>query len=123
MGVRKRFLVKNQTQATTVAENVQLADTPRARRIGLLAHRSLRAGEGLWIVPTQAVHTIGMRFPIDVIFLDRNRKVRRIYHRLRPFRLTRFVWRASSALEVPAGTAAASGTKVGDELQFKLRND
>ncbi len=97
-----------------------LADTARARRVGLLKQNTLRRGEGLWIVPTQAIHTVGMRFPIDAIFLDRHKRVRRVYHRLRPYRLTRFVWRAASVLEVSAGTAGESRTEVGDELQFTV---
>lgn len=117
----QRFLVTNRTRGTTVAENVQLADTPRARRVGLLRHATLRAGDGLWIYPTQAIHTFGMRFPIDVIFLDRRRRVKRVYHRLLPFRLTRLVWRAASVLEVAAGVARSSRTQLGDELEFALR--
>jgi uncharacterized membrane protein (UPF0127 family) len=97
---------------------VQLADTPRTRRIGLLRHKKLAPGEGLWIYPTQAIHTFGMRFAIDVVFLDRRRRIKRIYHRLAPFRLTRLVWGAQSALELAPGSLAGTGTAVGDELQF-----
>lgn len=100
-----------------------MADTPRARRVGLLKHAALRPGEGLWIYPSQAIHTFGMRFPIDVIFLDRQKRVKRVYHRLPPFRLTRLVWKATSVLELASGTLASSRTEVGDELQFSPRED
>jgi len=112
------FVVLNRTRGTTLASSVDLADTPKSRRIGLLRHESLNPGEGLWIYPTQAIHTFGMRFPIDVAFLDRSLRIRRIYHQLAPFRLTTFVWRAQSVLELPSGSLANTSTTVGDELQI-----
>ncbi len=112
------FVVRNRTRGATVAEFVRLADSPRSRRIGLLKRDRLEPGGGLWIYPTQAIHTFGMRFPIDVIFLDRNLRVKRIYRNLGPFRLTSLVWGARSVLEVAAGSATKTGTAVGDELQF-----
>jgi uncharacterized membrane protein (UPF0127 family) len=112
------FVVLNRTRGTKLASNVDLADTPKSRRIGLLRHQSLRPGEGLWIYPTQAIHTFGMRFPIDVAFLDGNLRIRRIYHQLAPFRLTTFVWGAKSVLELPSGLLANTSTSVGDELQI-----
>jgi len=95
-----------------------LADTPHARRIGLRKHTAVRPGEGLWIYPSQAIHTFWMRFPRDVVFLDRRGRVKRVYHRLRPFRLTGLVWGASSVLELAAGAATSSRVEVGDELEF-----
>jgi len=113
-----RFIVRNLSRGSILAGDVRLADTPRARRTGLLKHRKLGAGEGLWIYPTQAIHTFGMRFPIDVVFLDSGRRVRRMYHGLAPFRLTSFVLSARSALELASGSIVSSGTRVGDELEF-----
>jgi uncharacterized membrane protein (UPF0127 family) len=112
------FVVHNRSRGVILATNVQLADTPRARRIGLLRHKKLEPGEGLWIYPTQAIHTFGMQFAIDVVFLDRRLRVKRIYHRLAPFRLTTLVWGARSVLELVPGSLASTGTAVGDELQF-----
>ncbi len=114
------FVVHNRTRGATLAASVQLADTPRARRTGLLNHESLPAGEGLWIYPTQAIHTFGMKFPIDVAFLDRRLRVKRIYHRLAPYRVTSLVWGARSVLELPGGSLEETGTSIGDELQFSL---
>ncbi len=114
------FVVHNRTRGATLAANVRLADTPRSRRIGLLRHETLEPGEGLWIYPTQAIHTFGMRFPIDVAFLDNRLRIKRVYHRLAPFRLTTLVWEARSVLELASGSLASTGTAVGDELQFSL---
>ena len=113
-----RFVVHNRTRGAIVAVSVSVADTPKSRRVGLLRHKNLEPGEGLWIYPTQAIHTFGMQFPIDVVFLDRGLRVKRVYHHLRPYRWTSFVWGARSVLELPSGCLAVTGTAVGDELQF-----
>jgi hypothetical protein len=89
----------------------------------LLKHEELPEGEGLWIFPTQAIHTFGMRFPIDVVFLDSFLSVKRIYPSLSPYRLTTFVWGAQSVLELPAGSLASTGTMVGDQLHFSRRKE
>ena len=112
------FVVRNRTRDATLAEDVRLADTPRSRRVGLLKHDKLELGEGLWIYPTQAIHTFGMRFPIDVVFLDRHLRVKRVYHRLAPFRLTSLVWGARSVLELASGSLVKTGTGIGDQLEF-----
>jgi len=117
------FIVRNHTRGVTLGSDVRLADTPRERRTGLLKRDKLNPGEGLWIYPTQAIHTFGMRFPIDVVFIDRRMRVKRIYHQLAPFRLTSLVWSAQSVLELPSGSLAGTQTAVGDELQFSLREE
>ncbi len=114
------FVVHNRTRGATIAACVRVADTPSSRRIGLLKHETLAPGEGLWIYPTQAIHTFGMRFPIDVAFLDRRLRVKRVYHGLVPYRLTSLVWGAKSVLELASGSLAGTGTAIGDELQFSL---
>ena len=117
------LVVYNQTRGATLASEVQVADDARSRRIGLLKHDTLPPGQGLWLFPTCAIHTFGMRFPIDVAFLDRRRRVKRIYHGLAPYRLTSFVWGAQSVLELPSGSLASTGTAVGDQLQFSLHEE
>src|SRR5262249_14989284 len=117
------FVVRNRTRGATLASHVELADSPRARRRGLLKRDKLNPGQGLWIFPTQAIHTFGMRFPIDVVFIDRQLRVKRIYHRLAPFRLTSLVWSAQSVLELPSGSLAGTNTSVGDELQISPREE
>ena len=119
----RRFVVRNRTRGTVVAENVRLADTPYARRVGLLKQAKLEPDEGLWIYPSQAIHTFWMRFPIDLAFLDRHLRVKRVYHRMPPFRLTRVVWGGRSVLELASGVLASSRTETGDELEFSPRKD
>ena len=123
--------IRNRTRGGLLAGRAGVADTTWSRLVGLLNRGSLEAGEGLWIVPTAAIHTVGMRFPIDALFLGEMRddgvgekprrvcRVRRVYQGLPPWRLTRYVWGSESVLELPAGVVAASGTEVGDELEFQ----
>ncbi|MCW5979921.1 MAG: DUF192 domain-containing protein [Bryobacteraceae bacterium] len=110
--------VRNLTRQTVLGDSVVVADTSRKRRTGLLEHENLATGAGLWIVPCEAIHTIGMKFPIDVIFLNRSRKVLKIRPRMGPWRLSCCL-RARSVLELPAGAAEQTGTRPGDVLEFE----
>ncbi len=92
-----------------------MADTSAKRRTGLLKHERLEPGDGLWIVPCESVHTFFMKFPIDLVYLDKGRKVRKLRHAVPPWRLSACL-AAHSILELPAGTVRQSGTFVGDEL-------
>jgi uncharacterized membrane protein (UPF0127 family) len=76
--------------------------------------------EALWLVPSKGIHTIGMKFPIDVIFLDRNNVVRRVISGLPPYRVTGIQFRTYSILELPKGSIAKSLTQVGDEFEISL---
>jgi len=72
-----KLRIRNQSRDTLVADRADIADTSAKRRTGLLKHTGLEPGEGLWIAPCEAVHTIGMKFPIDVLFLDKKKKCSR----------------------------------------------
>lgn len=109
--------VSNQTRGNTVAGRVVVADTFRSRLLGLLARPPLQPGEGLLIRPCKSVHTWGMKYPIDVAFIDRDWRVVQAVHALVPWRGTSFFRRAEMALELPAGTLAATGLTAGDQLQ------
>ena len=113
----QRLRIRNLNRETVLAEAAEVADTSRARRAGLLNHTSLAPGEGLWIVPCEAIHTFGMKFAIDVLFLSRKRKVLKIRKNMVKRRMA-FCLRAHSVLELPAGTAESSGTEFGDQLEF-----
>jgi uncharacterized protein len=113
-----KVLVRNQTRNTLLGDAVELADTSETRRVGLLKHARLEPGTGLWIVPCESVHTFFMKFPIDLIYLDKQRKVRKVRHAVPAWRLSACL-SAHSILELPAGTAEKSGTLPGDELSFE----
>ena len=112
-----KIVVRNQTRNTVLADAAEVADTGKKRRIGLLKHDRLDPGEGLWIVPCESVHSFFMKFAIDLVYLDRHKKVRKVRHRMVPWRLSACLT-AHSILELPAGVVAASGTRKGDQLEM-----
>jgi hypothetical protein len=91
--------------------------TSSERRRGLLRHSALTPDEGLWIIPCEAIHTFGMRFAIDVLFLNSKKAVLRAVPRVPAGRI-RFCVRAESVLELAEGAIANSQTLPGDVLQF-----
>src|SRR6266542_3565198 len=112
--------VYNTTRRSCLGEQIGIADTSLRRMVGLLGKRSLEPGSGLFIVPSQAIHTIGMAFPIDVVFVDRKHCVVGVRECVRPFRLTRVFWRALGVIELPAGTIRDSRTQLGDQLKVEI---
>jgi hypothetical protein len=113
---RDRVFVYNQTKETFLAFRVKVADTVLGRLTGLLGKKSLNPDSGLWIVPANAVHTIGMLFAFDLVLIDKEFKVVGIRELVRPFKITRPNFRAESVLELPAHTIFRSRTEVGDQL-------
>ena len=101
-----------------LADRAEIADTSSKRRTGLLKHKGLQPGEGLWLVPCEAVHCFGMTFPIDVLFLNKKKKVLKIKHGMKRNRMAAS-FLAHSVLELPSGTAAATQTQAGDVLDFE----
>jgi uncharacterized membrane protein (UPF0127 family) len=110
--------VINITRGITVGDKIELADTSLKRMFGLLGRSGLRAGGGLWIKPSSGVHTFGMSFPIDVVGLDRNRKVIKLWRSLVPFRVTSISFRMHSVLELPSGTISRLQIELEDQLQI-----
>jgi len=110
--------VRNLTRGTVLAGSAEIANTSAKRRTGLLKHSGLEEGEGLWIVPCEAVHTFGMKFPIDVLFLSKKRKVLKVRSDMGRRRIAASLL-AHSVLELPAGTAASTGTVAGDLLELE----
>ena len=109
--------VVNQTRGTTVAESVELASTSLTRLWGLLGRSGVEAGGGLWITPSSGVHTMGMRFAIDVLGLDKNMRVIKIWHDLVPFRVTAVSLKMRSVIELAAGQIRKSAVEVGDVIE------
>lgn len=97
-----------------LADRVEYADTSSSRRRGLLGRRGLGVGEGLYLVPCEWLHTFGMQFCIDVAFLSASGRVLVVYHGLKPNRLSRIVWSARGALEMPKGALRSTHTEPGD---------
>ena len=112
-----RLRVLNLTRRTVLATSIEVADHGAARRKGLLGRDGLPAGEGLWIIPCESVHTFGMRFPIDLVYLDRRRRVKKVRSAVPPWRLSACL-SAHSVIELAAGTIRSTQTSPGDNLEF-----
>ena len=104
----------NQRNGAELAPEVRLATSLWARFWGLMGRRSLPDGHGLLLRPCSSVHMFFMRFPIDVIFLDRDSRVVKIIPAMKPWRAALGGRGAHSALELNAGAAEAAGLTVGD---------
>jgi uncharacterized membrane protein (UPF0127 family) len=112
--------IYNATRNSCLGEQIGVADSSMKRLRGLLGKQSLSPGCGLFIVPTQAIHTVGMAFPIDVVFVDKKYSVVGVREAIPPFRMTRVYWRALGVVELPAGTIHRTQTKVGDQLKVEF---
>jgi uncharacterized membrane protein (UPF0127 family) len=112
----------NRSRNAYLATEVAVADTHWTRLRGLMgtSAASFRSGQGLWIVPCHGVHTFAMRFPIDVVYLDRTKKVVHLEKSLRPWRIAPVRRKAVSVLELPFDTLTTTGTAIGDELEIAL---
>jgi uncharacterized membrane protein (UPF0127 family) len=106
----------NKSKNTNLADKVALADNPVSRSRGLLGRKSLLQGEALVIKPCSSIHTFFMRFPIDVIFVDRNNQIIKAISGLKPWRLTGIYFNAGYVVELPEGAIQSSLTSKGDTL-------
>src|SRR5258705_5979724 len=112
----RQVFVYNKTKETFLAFRVTVADSILSRLVGLLGKRSLSPDSGVWIVPANSVHSIGMMFTFDLVLIDKDFKVVGVRELVRPFRVTRPIFRAESVLELPAHAIFRSRTEVGDQL-------
>jgi uncharacterized protein len=112
----------NQTRQSFLATEVRVANTHFQRLMGLMGtpRGSLHTGCALWIQPCHGVHTMFMRYPIDVVYLDRDFRVVKLEENVRPWRVTPVIVESATVLELPAHTVFNTGTKVGDVLEIKL---
>ncbi|HXH21448.1 MAG TPA: DUF192 domain-containing protein [Dehalococcoidia bacterium] len=113
------MIVRNLTRDTTLGEAIQVADTAVRRVKGLLGRECLEDGQGLLFKSCSSLHTLFMRFPIDIIFMDRQGKVLKVRKGVKPFKFVAAPLRAYYALELPTDAVARSDTRVGDRLVFE----
>lgn len=114
----RRIRIANPARETELGDRIAVADRWWPRLRGLLGRPEPEPGEGLLIVPSKGVHMFFMKYPLDVLLLDRERRVVAVHEELRPWRQTPLRREARYALEVPAGTVAATGTEIGDRLTW-----
>jgi uncharacterized membrane protein (UPF0127 family) len=112
----REVFVYNETKGTFLAFKVRVADSILGRLVGLLGKRNLKPGAGVWIVPANAIHTIGMLFSFDVVMIDKDFRVVSVTEMVKPFRVILPKRHAESVIELPAYTIFRSRTQVGDQL-------
>jgi hypothetical protein len=110
--------IVNTTRGTELAGDARAARGFWPRLVGLLGRRSLAPGEALLLDPCTSVHTAFMRFTIDVVYLDGERRVLKVVPNLRPFRVSAVLRARAAVIELPAGTIAATNTQPGDQLEL-----
>ena len=118
-----RALAFNQSRNISVATHVAVADTHWSRLRGLIgvASDDFRNGSGLWIRPCHGVHTLAMRFPIDVLYLNSAGTVVHVEHNLQPWRFSPVRMQAASVLELPSHTVARTETALGDRIEIRMK--
>ena len=112
--------VINLSKQTWLATKVRKADNFVTRLVGLLKRTTLGPEEALWLMPSKGIHTIGMKFPIDVVFLNKAHRVIGLISAMAPYRLSSVHLRSFSVLELPNGTIRKSRTEIGDQFEISL---
>ena len=106
----------DRTSGKELAQNLAVADSFFTRLKGLLGKKELPHGEGLWIKHCKSIHTFGMRFPIDVVFLDKEYLIVGLAKALKPNRIPHLYSSTSSVIELPAGTIDETRSCIGNEV-------
>jgi len=109
----------NRTRNAVLVERGIIAANLWTRMRGLLGHAPLESGEGLLLKGEQAIHTVGMSFTIDALFLDRAGRVIYLIQAMPPLRASPIIWHGRDVLELPAGKITETGTALGDQIEFE----
>jgi uncharacterized protein len=117
------LIVTNTARQTVIGESIEVAQTASQKVKGLLGRDCLEEGQGLLFKGAGSLHTLFMRFPIDIIYTDKKGKVVKVANAVGPFRLVAAPMRGYYAIELPAGAITASMTQVGDHLDFEAKAD
>ena len=115
--------ILNRLNGVVIGHRIGCAETSITRLVGLLGRKNLEAGEGIWIRPSSGIHTFGMRFTIDVVGLDREMRVIKLWSRVKPHRVTSVNTKVRSVLELAAGEIALRSIQLGDVLNVSPLQD
>jgi uncharacterized membrane protein (UPF0127 family) len=113
---KRTYCVFNQTRESFLSLGVTRADNHFARLKGLLGRLRLRSDDGIWLVPSLGIHTFGLLFPIDLVYLDTHNRVIHLVEHLRAFRVSPIRPQSASVLELPTRAIYSSQTQLGDRL-------
>ena len=112
----KFVTIVNKTNGIEVGDLIGCAETSVTRLVGLLGKRNLPSGEGVWIRPSSGIHTFGMRFAIDVVGLDKEMRVVKLWTEIQPNRVTSIRRKVQSVVELAAGEINARSIEIGHVL-------
>lgn len=115
------MLIRNLTKSTNLTSHCMIADNFFSRLKGLMGIDSFIEGSGLFITPCNSVHMFFMKIPLDILFIDKNNTVVHMVENLKPWKLTRIVWKAHSVIELPVGVIKNSFTQLGDHLDLEKK--
>ena len=115
-------VIVNVTRGTTIARHIDIAASFWARAQGLIGRADLPADHALVLHPCNSVHALFLTFPLDVIYLDRDDRVLRVFC-LRPWHVGPIVWRSRTVIELPTGTAARTEIVAGDLIAWREPGD
>jgi len=110
-------VIRNLTRGTIIADRAEVASSGPKRSKGLLGRKALNPGGGMWIIPCESVHTFFMQFALDLIYLDRKHRIKKLRSNVGPWRVSACLT-AHSIIELPCGTIKDSESRVGDLLQL-----
>ncbi len=112
----------NTTRQSFLANHLRRADTHLSRLVGLMGTPpgALSSGNGLWIVPCHGVHTFGMRYPIDLVYLNQEFEVVHTEENVRPWRVAAVWMESATVLELPPHTIYQTGTSIGDHIEISF---
>jgi len=113
------LIIRNASRDTVIGEAIEVAKTASQKVKGLLGRECLEEGQGLLFKGAGSLHTLFMRFPIDIIYTDKKGKVVKLAEAVRPFKVVTAPLRCHYAIELPAGAIPASKTQTGDLLEFE----
>ena len=114
--MKRRYCIFNKTRESFLSLNITAADTHFARLKGLVGRIRLKGDEGIWVVPSQGVHTIGVLFAVDVVYLDSTLRVIHLMESFGSSRIGPIRVNCASVLELPRRTIYSSQTQLGDQL-------
>ncbi len=112
------YYINNLSKGNMLLDNVRIANSFFSRLKGLLEVERLEVGQGLIITPCNSIHTFGMKFPIDVAFVDKNHVVIHIMANIPSGKISPIVKGAKYVIEARAGEYNAKNLEVGDKIEI-----
>lgn len=110
-------VLQSETKNQILLPRLSVAKTFVSRGLGLLLHKSLSSEEGLLIYDCPIIHTCFMSFPIDCVFVDKKMVVQAVAENVKPWRMSKYYWKASAVIEMAAGSVQRLGIEVGEKLR------